>query len=152
MAIVDRSLLLEGTDLKEKTVRIDAFEGDVVVRPLAALFASEAQGSAAELTTDDDGNQVARINQKKLEVLQVLHGLVEPKLNSTIEVEQFLKQWGPGGQEVIRAIDEASLIDKEAIAATATKFPAGEGGEGTDGADPVAGAEPAPAGSDGSDG
>src|SRR5690554_6426905 len=123
MAIVDKSLLLEGTDLEEKTVYIKAFDGEVVVKPLSAAYASEAQSKAMEFVTVGN-EQVARINTSTLEVLQVLHGLVEPKLNSQLEAETFMKRWGAGAREVVNAIDEASLIDKEAIAATAQAFPA----------------------------
>lgn len=145
MAIVDKSLLLQGTDLEEKTVFIKAFDGEVVVKPLSAAYANEAQSKALEMATDKNGNQVARVNTKTLEVLQVLHGLVNPKLNSDLEAEQFMSNWGPGAREVVNAIDEASLIDKEAIAQTATAFPAGEAPEGTDGAGADDSAEHAPA-------
>lgn len=145
MAIVDRSLLLQGTDLEERTVPIKAFDGEVVVKPLSAAYANEAQSKALEMVTVN-GEQIARVNTKTLEVLQVLHGLIEPKLNSELEAATFMERWGPGAREVVNAIDEASLIDKEAIAETTAKFPAGEAVEGTDGADAVDRADPAPVG------
>lgn len=133
MAIATRELLLQGTDLKEKKVHIDAFDAEVVVKPLSAAYANEAQSKALTMGTGEDGEQKAYIDTKKLEILQVLHGLIEPKLTSELEAEQFMKNWGPGAREVVNAIDEASMIDKEAIAETAAKFPASPTGKDVSG-------------------
>jgi hypothetical protein len=72
--------------------------------------------------------QVARVNTGKLEELQVLHGLVEPKLNSLEEAHELAVKLGPAWRKIVETIDEISGIDKAAIEkSTATFQPGGEG-------------------------
>ncbi len=138
MAIVDRGLLLgPQSNSKEKTVSIKAFGGEVVVKRLSGLVVADIQAKATELK-NLGGENVLHINSRKSKVLQILHGLVDPKLNSELEVEQFMDNWGPEAiEELTDAIDEASESNEEAVAETTDRFPQGEGESGSDGTDPV---------------
>lgn len=144
MARLSREQFITASDLKEEEVELPSIGGSVLVTGLSAAYANEAQSEALEMVNEGK-KQIARINTKKLEVLQVYRGLVDPKLNSELEAEQFMKNCGPAARAVIDKIDELSAIDKEAIAKTASAFPQGEGGEGVNGAGPVDRGEPAPA-------
>lgn len=150
MPIVDRSVLLgPENSSKNKTVSITAFDGDVVVKRLSGLVVADIQAKATEMRNTGDG-QVLYINSRKSKVLQILHGLIDPKLNSELEVEQFMDNWGPDAiEEVIDAIDEASETSEEATAATTDRFQEGEVESGTDGPDAVGRAGAGPAGADG---
>lgn len=122
MAVLTREALITASDLKTRTIKLESLGGEVVVQGLGSYFASEAASEAMEVVSDGR-QQTARVNKAKLESLQVFHGLVDPKLNSLTEAEQFLKQCGPAAQEVIDAIDELSAIDKEAIENAEARFP-----------------------------
>jgi hypothetical protein len=71
------------------------------------------------------GRQTASVNTDTLECLQVLHGLVEPKLASLDEARTFAQHCGPAFREVVKVIDELSGLDKEAIEKANATFPAG---------------------------
>jgi hypothetical protein len=146
MTIVDRSQLLQGSNLKERTVFIKGLGGEVVVKPLGALFATEAQSKATEFA-EVNGEQIFRRNAGKLITLQILHGLVDPKLNSELEAEQFLKNWDEDVvEEIISAIVEVSEVSEEAISTTEAEFPKDKAPAGTDEPDVADGAEPGPGG------
>lgn len=139
MAILTREALLGASDLTEREVDLPSIGGSVRVRSLPAAYSNQAMSEALELKQGPRNEQTATINTAKLEILQVLYGLVEPKLNSLIEAEQFAKQCGQAFKDVVRAIDELSGLDKEAIEQTQATFPVG-GTEPSDGrtAEPVA--------------
>lgn len=139
MAFMSREALLGASDLIERDVELPSIGGTVRVRSLPASYSNQATSEALEMTTDQRGRQSARVNTDKLEVLQVLHGLVEPKLNSIAEAEQFAKNCGPAFKRVVEVIDEISGIDKEAIERTNAVFPADGDGAGDGGSAQAAG-------------
>jgi hypothetical protein len=145
MARLSREQFITASDLETEEVDLPTIGGSVLVTGLSAAYADDARSSAVETVIEGD-RQIGKMNVKKLEVLEVFHGLVEPKLKSEIEAEQFLKNCGPAARTLLDKIDELSAIDKEAIAQTAAEFPAGEGSEDASGADDVDGS-PAGAGS-----
>jgi hypothetical protein len=125
---LSKDALLGASDLVERDVDLPSIGGSVKVRSLSAAYSNEASSEALELKTDPRGNQIATVNTAKLEALQALHGLVEPKLSSLVEAEQFAKNCGPAFKKVIDVIDEISGVDKEAIEKANATFPVG--GEG----------------------
>lgn len=132
MTILSKDALLGASDLIEREIELPTIGGSVRVRSLPAAYSNQAISEAIELKTGPRGEQSAHVNTEKLESLQVLHGLVEPKLNSLEEARTFAQRCGPAFKEVVRVIDEISGIDKEAIEKTNAMFPvdgAGEGGE-----------------------
>jgi hypothetical protein len=134
MSRLSREQFVTASDLREEEVDLPSIGGSVLVTGLSAAYANEAQSEALEMV--NDGNrQVARVNTKKLETLQVYHGLVDPKLNSELEAEQFMKNCGPAARAVIDKIDELSAIDKEAISKAEAKFSEGEGSAETESVD-----------------
>lgn len=142
MGRLTRDALLGASDLIEKEVELPSIGGSVVVRSLPAAYSNQASSESLKLITSARGEQMATVDTAHLEVLQVLHGLVEPKLNSIEDAQTFAQKCGPAFKEVIRVIDEISGVDKEALEKAATTFPAGGGSP--NGADVVA---PAAAGS-----
>jgi hypothetical protein len=62
--------------------------------------------------------------------LQVLHALVEPKLNSLEEVNTFMQNCGPAWNKIVAVIDEISGIDKEAIEKANAAFQSGGASQG----------------------
>jgi len=146
MPRLTKETLLAASDLVEQEVELPSIGGSVLVRSLPAAYSNQAQSEALELITGPRGEQTAKVNTGKLEVLQALHGLVDPKLNSIAEAEAFALHCGPAFKEVIRVIDEISGIDKEAIEKTNATFP----GSGPDASGPVVGNGSATRG-DGSD-
>jgi hypothetical protein len=132
MGRLSKDALLGATDLIEREVELPSIGGSVKVRSLPAAYSNKASSEALELKTTGRGDQIATVNTEKLEELQVLHGLVEPKLNSIEEARVFSQRCGPAFKEVIRVIDEISGVDKEAIEKATATFPvSGEGENGT---------------------
>ena len=146
MGYIDKGALLGASDLREQDVELPSIGATVRVRGLPAAYSNQAQSEALELVTGARGEQTAHVNTEKLESLQVLHGLVEPKLSSIEEARTFAQNCGPAFREVVRVIDELSGLDKEAIEKTNATFP----GSGPDASGPVVGNGSA-AGSDGPD-
>lgn len=132
---VDKATLLAATDLREEDVELPSLGFTVRVSGLPAAYSNQAQSEALELKTGPRGDQTATVNSEKLEAIQVLHGLVDPKLDTLEEVRTFALRCGPAFRTVIEKIDELSGIDKEAIEKAVATFPAG--GE-TPGGDDVA--------------
>lgn len=143
MERLSKEALLGASDLVEREVDLPTIGGSVKVRSLSAAYSNQAASDALKMTTTPRGDQVATMDTAKLEALQALHGLVEPKLSSLAEAEQFARQCGPAFKEVIRVIDEISGVDKEAIEKAQATFPAGGEGEANG---RQAGAVAAPAG------
>lgn len=125
MTYMTRDALLSATDLREEDVELPTINGVVRVRALPAAFSSQASSEAIEYTTDANGRQGARINAARMEELQVLNGLVEPKLQSMQEVRIFAKRCGPAFKDVVAAIDKLSGVDKDAIERAEATFPSG---------------------------
>jgi hypothetical protein len=125
MARLSKQDLLGGSDLREEEFKPSTLGGEVLVRGLGAEFSNQAQSEALEVVTDKRGRQTARVNTAKMEQIQVLHGLVDPKLDSIAEAEQFLKSYGPAAKEIVAKIDELSGLDKESIAKAEATFPGG---------------------------
>jgi len=123
MARLTKDALLRATDLRTKEVELETIGGSVVVQGLSAAYSNQASSEALEMKTTARGDQVATVNTAKLETIQVLHGLVEPKLDTMEEAEQFMKNCGPAAKKIVEAIDELSGLDKEAIAEASAKFP-----------------------------
>lgn len=140
MERLSRDALLEASDLVEREVELPSIGGSVKVRSLPATYSNQASSEALKLITGPRGEQQATVDTAQLEILQVLHGLVEPKLNSIEDARTFATNCGPAFKEVIRVIDEISGVDKKAIEDASARFPVG--GAGTNGSD-VADAAPA---------
>lgn len=129
MERLTKEALLGASDLVEREVDLPSIGGSVKVRSLSAAYSNQASSEALVYETFK-GEQRARIDSAKLEVLQALHGLVEPKLNSLGEAEVFAKRCGPAFKKVIETIDEISGIDKDAIEDAQATFRGGGSGEG----------------------
>ena len=121
-----RSAWLDGpSDLREEEVHDVPVKGQsVLVRGLPAAYSNRATSEALELITGPRGEQTATINTEKMEILQFLHGVIDPKFNED-EVRQIAEKFGPAFKLVIAKIDELSGVDKEAIERTQAAFPAG---------------------------
>jgi hypothetical protein len=130
MGVLSKDALLGASDLVEREVELPSIGGTVKVRSLPAAYANQALSEALEVVTGRRGEQTAHVNTAKLEALQVLHGLVEPKLNSIEEAYRFAQQCGPAWRKVVETIDDISGIDKESVEKTQAMFPAGGPGEG----------------------
>ena len=124
MGRLTKSALLGATDLVEKEVELPTIGVSVVVRWLGAAYGNEAQSKALEMKTIGN-TQIATVNTAALEELQVLHGLVDPHLDSVEEVRGFMEKCGPAAKAIVAAIDELSGLDKDAIEAANARFPGG---------------------------
>lgn len=129
MAHLSKDALLEASDLEERDVELPLLGGSVRVTSLSAAYSNQAASEALELKTVGR-DQIATVNTAKMEVLQALHGLVDPKLSSVEEAEKFAEQCGPSFKAVIEAIDEISGVDKEAISNAEARFPSKRAGNG----------------------
>jgi hypothetical protein len=138
MTIASKGELLGASDLVEREVPLTSLGLTVRVRSLPAAYSNEALSSALETIIGRDGEQTARVNTGKLEELQVLHGLIEPKLDTVEEVRQFAQRTGVAWREVVRVIDEISGINKADVDRANTSFRAG--GQGEEGSPEVNGA------------
>jgi hypothetical protein len=132
VALLTKDALLRASDLVEREVDLPSIGGSVKVRSLPAAYSNEASSKALRLISGPRGEQQATIDTAELEVLQALHGLVDPKLNSIEEARTFARNCGPAFKEVIKVIDEISGVDKEALESAQARFPAGANGAGRD--------------------
>lgn len=126
MALFTKDELLGASDLEEREVYLKTIGGSVKVRSLPAQFSNEAASKALKLITGARGEQTATIDQGEMELLQVFHGLVEPKLHSIEEARTFAQKCGPAFKAVVEAIDELSGVNKEAIEAANARFQPGD--------------------------
>jgi hypothetical protein len=129
MGLLSREGLLGASDLREEEVELPSIGGSVRVRSLPAAYSNQAMSEALEVSTDQRGRQTATVNTAKLEALQVLHGLVEPKLNSIEDAYTFAQQTGVAWRLVVNKIDEISGVDKATIEKTNATFRSGAPGE-----------------------
>lgn len=142
MARSKESWLQGPGDLAEAEVEDVPVKGQsVLVRALSAKYSAEVQG---QLKLVQNGNeQVARIDVASMELLQFVHGCIDPVFTRE-EAASIQERFGSAFRKVVAKIDELSGIDKEAIESTEQRFPhSGAGETGTDGD------SGAPAGSDG---
>lgn len=150
MARSTKKSWLEGPgDLREADVEDVPVEGESVrVRGLAAAFSNQASSEALEMVTTPKGDQIARVNTEKLEVLQFAHGCVDPSFD-TAEAQRIAEKYGPAFKKVVAKIDELSGVDKQAIEEATARFPGGGEGEAgralDDGAGPRSSRPPVPA-------
>jgi hypothetical protein len=121
---LSKDALLGASDLVERDVNLPSIGGTVRVRSLPAAYSNQAQSEALEMVTIR-GEQTARVNVAKLEALQVLHGLIDPKLDSIQEAQALAQKLGPSWRRIVTAIDEISGVDKEAIERTNALFQPG---------------------------
>jgi len=133
MSRLSKDALLSASDLVEREVELDTIGGSVLVRSLPAAYSNQAMSEALEVATGARGQQTARVNTGKLEMLQVMHGMIDPKLNSLDEVLVFAQKCGAAWRKVVDTIDEISGVNKEAMEQTAATFQ--PGGPGTPGHD-----------------
>ena len=108
MGYTDKGTLLGASDLREQDLELPSIGATVRVRGLAAAFSNQAQSEALELVTDARGRQTATVNTDTLECLQVLHGLVEPKLASANAT------FPAGGAETPGAVVDAGSANGDA--------------------------------------
>lgn len=127
MGILSKEALLGASDLVEREVPLPTLGEDASVRvkSLPAAASNDAISMALEMKQGPRGDQTSTINTAKLEVIQVFHGLVEPKLASLHEAEQLSKKLGPAWREIVRVIDEISGVDKDAWEKANAQFPDG---------------------------
>lgn len=130
MSRLSKGELLGKSDLREAEVELPSIGGSVLVRSLPAAYSNQAMSDALEVVTDSRGRQSASVNTQKLEALQVLHGLVDPKLDTLDEANGFALNVGSAWRTIVNKIDEISGIDKEAIEKANATFQAGGPGEG----------------------
>lgn len=122
MGLLTKDALLGASDLVEREVELPTIGGSVKVRSLPAQFSNEASSKALKLMTGPRGEQTAAIDTAELELIQVFHGVIEPKFASLEEVRVFATKCGPAFKEVVRVIDEISGVDKAAIEDANSRF------------------------------
>jgi hypothetical protein len=114
-------------DLKEADVEDVPVVGQSVrVRGLSARYSAEVQGQLKLVT--EGREQIAKIDVPTMEMLQFVHGVIDPVFNES-EARQIQAKYGPAFRKVVAKIDELSGIDKAAIEETETRFPAGGAGQ-----------------------
>jgi len=110
-------------DLREAEVEDVPVPGQSVrVRALSAKYSAEVQGQMKLVS--DGRDQVAKIDVARMELLQFVHGCIDPTFSEP-EAEIILAKFGPAARKIIAKIDELSGIDKEAIEKTEERFPGG---------------------------
>lgn len=102
-------------DLNEDVVEDVPVKGQSVkVRGLPAAYSNEAQEEALEWKTWPNGQTTSRFSTSKMEVLQFVHGVIEPQFDKA-EAERIAQKYGPAWRTIIDKIDELSGVNKEAI-------------------------------------
>jgi hypothetical protein len=130
-------------DLREDDVEDVPVPGESVrVRALSAKYSAHVQGQLKLVT--EGTTQVAKIDVAEMELLQFVHGVIDPQF-SIDEARLVQEKFGPAFKKVIGRIDEISGIDKEAIEATEQRFPSGGvPSNGTPGSDEAAAGDSRP--------
>lgn len=114
-------------DLREAEVHDVPVPGmSVRVRGLSARYAADMQGQVKVVTQGRE--QVAKIDAAGMELLQFVHGVIEPTF-SEAEARQVQERFGPAFKKVIEKIDALSGIDKDAVENAEARFPVGGGSE-----------------------
>jgi hypothetical protein len=110
-------------DLKEADVEDVPVRGQSVrVRALSARYSAEVQSQVKMVS--EGRSQVAKIDVPTMEMLQFVHGVIEPQFTPD-EAKLVQERFGPAFRKVIAKIDEISGIDKEAIEQTEQRFHGG---------------------------
>jgi hypothetical protein len=135
VALLTRDGLLSASDLKEKEIELPTIDGSVRIRSLPAEYSNAAVSEAIRVTQTPRGDQITLMDNGKLELLQVLHGMIDPHLSNLAEVQTFAKNCGPAFKTVVREIVELSGLSEEAAEMTAATFPDGGGREAGAGED-----------------
>lgn len=119
---------LEGAgDLVESEVEDVPSPGKSVrVRALSARYSAAVQGQMK--LVQEGSEQVARLDVPTMELLQFVHGCVEPQFSQE-DAQRIQEKYGAAFRKVIAEIDRISGIDKEAIKDVESRFPAGESSE-----------------------
>lgn len=128
MTYASRDALLGASDIKEKDIELPTVGLTVKVRSLAAAYSNEAHSEALEFVTVEHKGRPersARVNTVRLETLKVLHGLVEPKLNSIEDATVLSQRLGSAWQTIVKEIDELSGLDEETVERTEAMFRSG---------------------------
>jgi hypothetical protein len=125
---LSKNALLGASDIVEQELDLPELGGSVRIRTLPAAYSAQAQSDATEFVTIR-GEQTVRVNMPKLEALQVLHGMIDPKLDTLDEALGMAEQLGPSWRRIIRAIDKLSGVDKEALESANRLFQPGGQGE-----------------------
>lgn len=139
-----KDALLKASDLTERDVELPLVNMTVKVRALPAAYSNQA-ASEALVSKQIGRDQITTVDKAKMEAIQALHGLVEPKLETIKEAEQMAMNLGPSWARIIEVIDEISGVDKEAVEKAQARFQdsgkgeagvalgdAGANGEGSD--------------------
>jgi hypothetical protein len=117
-----KETLSRANDLEEKEVDLPTIGGSVRVRALPAKYSAKVSSKAIKMVTDGKtGEQRSIVNLAESEALKVHYGLVEPAL-SLEEVEELSTHLGKAWQEIIKAIDDLSGTDEEAVEEKAAQF------------------------------
>jgi hypothetical protein len=107
-------------DLTEADVEDVPVKGQSVrVRALSARYSAEVQSQVKMV--NEGRSQVAKIDVPTMEMLQFVHGVIEPQFTPD-EARQVQEKFGPAFRKVIKVIDDLSGIDKEAIESTEQRF------------------------------
>lgn len=109
-----------GKDLVEQDVE-DVFGGKVRIRALTA-----AQNARIKQQAMNFGGANAKIDWTEMERLQFRYGVVEPSLDAD-QVKRLHIKSGPSFAKVIKALDDLSGTDKEALRQAEAEFPGPEG-------------------------
>ena len=127
---ISKEALLGASDLVEREVELPSIGGSVRVRSLPAAYSNQAISEALEVTVGKRGEQTSRVNSAKLEALQVLHGLIDPKLDSVEEAQALALKLGPAWRVIVEAINDISGIDQDAVKKAEAMFQPGGTPEG----------------------
>jgi hypothetical protein len=127
---ISKDALLGASDLIEREVELPSIGGSVRVRSLPAAYANQALSESLEVVTGRRGEQTSKVNTAKLEALQVLHGLVDPKLDTVEEAEALAVKLGPAWRKIVETIVDISGINPDAVKKTEAMFQPGGPEEG----------------------
>jgi len=119
MSIASKEDLLRASDLVEREIELPSIGMSV------SAYSNQAMSEALEVSTDQRGRQTASVNSRKLEELQVLHGLIEPKFATIEEVQTFSQNVGRAWQKIVETIGEISGVDKATVERTNATFQSG---------------------------
>lgn len=128
MSYISKEDLLKANDLTEEDVELPSLGVTVRVKALPAAYSNQA-ASEAVVQKQVGRDTISTVDKGKMEVIQVMHGLVEPKLANMKEAEIFATNCGPAFAKVIEAIDRISGVDKEEIENTEARFPSDGSGK-----------------------
>lgn len=122
MGYASLDALMGANDLKEKDVNLPSLDMKVRVRALPAAFSNQASSESLKMVTDARGEQTSKVDMNKLEVLTVLHGLQEPRLDTYEQAEALSQKLGPAWETIVKAIRDLSPVTEEAVQKKAAQF------------------------------